>query len=97
MTSPVTCSNLEILLLWAAQDAGLPQCDCDCPNCQAESPVCIAMIDHQAQGTRLVDATPAFAVQFDRLRRSAADCPPAGDFSHARAHRALYRPDVPGA
>lgn len=70
----------EIVLLGTAQDAGLPQCGCDCANCrtaraaQSELPVCLAVIDRQARSTWLIDATPAFATQFDRLRDMAAEC-----------------------
>ncbi len=86
MTDLMTCSPREVLLLGAAQDAGLPQCGCDCPNCQAaraaqaESPVCLAVIDHRARGAWLIDATPAFAAQFDRLRRAAPECALRGIF-----------------
>jgi pyrroloquinoline quinone biosynthesis protein B len=70
--------SIEVFLLGAAQDAGLPQPGCDCENClaagldhdKAEFPSSIAVIDHTAESFWIIDATPALPEQLHLLRRS---------------------------
>ncbi len=74
---------VEVLLLGAAQDAGFPQAGCRCGACAAawagalpaESPVALAIIDHDAGASWLIDATPAFAAQLHHLQNAAPDAP----------------------
>lgn len=68
--------RIEAILLGIAQDAGIPQIGCDCVNCTAvrtgESPrgftVALGLIDHSQQQFWIIDATPHFSEQYDRLR-----------------------------
>jgi len=67
----MTNGSIEVVLLGAAQDAGLPQPGCNCENCsaasedhnKAESPSSIAIIDHTAENFWIIDATPALPEQ----------------------------------
>lgn len=67
---------VEAVLLGVAQDAGVPQIGCDCATCAAaransahgHHPVSLGLIDHDARRFWIIDATPAFAAQYDRLR-----------------------------
>jgi pyrroloquinoline quinone biosynthesis protein B len=71
--------SVEVLLLGAAQDAGLPHCGCQCDNCTAaradprreELPTSIAVIDHAHGSHCIIDATPAFPRQLEMVERSA--------------------------
>lgn len=79
-------SPIESLLLGSAQDGGLPQAGCRCAHCAAArvDPIqrrlvsSLALIDHQAGASWLIDATPDFPRQFDALTDYAPGCPPAG-------------------
>ena len=72
-------SQVEILLLGAAQDAGRPQSGCSCDNCvtaredqrQVEHPSSIAVIHHGERCFWIVDATPAFPVQLEMTKEAA--------------------------
>ncbi len=96
---PLTSSNLmaEVLLLGAAQDAGIPQPGCNCSNCEAawadpanaEDPACLAVVDREAASTWLIDCTPAFPRQLKRLQNYAPDCPVRG-FLLTHAHMGHY-------
>jgi len=69
-------SSVEILLLGAAQDAGRPQSNCSCDNCmtarqdlrKVEHPSSIAIIHHSLKQFWIVDATPAFPAQLERVK-----------------------------
>jgi pyrroloquinoline quinone biosynthesis protein B len=69
-------SSVEILLLGAAQDAGLPQSGCSCDNCmgarqdpqKVEHPSSIAIIQHSEKCFWIVDATPAFPAQLEMVK-----------------------------
>jgi len=75
--------SVEALLLGAAQDAGFPQAGCGCAACApawagalpVEPPVALALIDHAAGASWLIDATPAFPVQLHHLQHAAPDAP----------------------
>ncbi|MFN8484742.1 MAG: MBL fold metallo-hydrolase [Anaerolineae bacterium] len=78
--------SVEAVLLGVAQDAGVPQVGCDCPNCRAarDAPamrqwaVSLALVDHAARASWIIDATPDFGQQYDWLRAYAPDCPVQG-------------------
>ena len=89
--------TVDVLLLGAAQDAGLPQPGCDCLNCRrawsdptlAEDPVALALIDHEVGAAWLIDCTPAFPRQLHRLTAHAPDCTLSGIFL-THAHMGHY-------
>jgi pyrroloquinoline quinone biosynthesis protein B len=72
----------EVYLLGTAQDAGLPQAGCYCPNCvDARSgrlprgfAASLALIDHKSKASWIVDATPDFREQFHMFHEHAPDC-----------------------
>jgi len=74
-------NSVEILLLGAAQDAGRPQSGCSCVNCVAaredpqkvEHPSSIAIIHHREKRFWIVDATPAFPAQLEKVKAIAED------------------------
>lgn len=76
----------EAILLGVAQDAGVPQIGCDCRTCTAaragsgelQLPVSLGLIDPDARSFWMIDATPAFARQYDMLRGRATGCGMAG-------------------
>ncbi len=76
----------EAILLGVAQDAGIPQAGCYCPNCQRartnpaqrQYAVCLGLIDHITQQSWLIDATPDFREQEAALHRLAPECPLTG-------------------
>lgn len=69
---------VEVVLLGAAQDAGLPQAGCYCPNCvtaRAEPEArafatCLAILDHAEKAFWLIDATPHFAEQLHLVQQA---------------------------
>jgi len=69
---------VEVLLLGAAQDAGLPQAGCYCPNCttaradpQAQAfAACLAILDHAEKAFWLIDATPHFPEQLHLVQHA---------------------------
>ncbi len=82
----------EAILLGIAQDAGLPQIGCFCPNCeralsdpaQRQYAACLGLVDYAGGQSWLIDATPDFREQWSALRQFAPHCPPAGVIlSHA--------------
>jgi pyrroloquinoline quinone biosynthesis protein B len=78
--------SLEAVLLGVAQDAGVPHIGCDCPTCalarhdplQRQQPSSLALIDHRAGASWLIDATPAFPEQLAMLHEYAPNCQLAG-------------------
>lgn len=66
---------VEAVLLGMAQDGGLPQPGCQCPNCQAvrdgkalrQLVVSLGLVDGAAGKSWLIDATPDFPAQVDEL------------------------------
>jgi pyrroloquinoline quinone biosynthesis protein B len=78
--------TVEAILLGTAQDGGLPQAGCPCAQCRAarHDPAerrwvsCLALVDHTAQRSWLIDATPDFREQVHALQQLAPDCPLAG-------------------
>jgi pyrroloquinoline quinone biosynthesis protein B len=78
-------SALEALLLGVAQDVGVPHIGCDCRTCtlarhdphRRQLPVSLALIDHRAETSWVIDATPAFPKQLAMLQDYAPHCSPA--------------------
>jgi len=72
--------TISAMLLGAAQDGGLPQPGCACPNCAAaranpalrQQVVCLGLVDRAAGRSWLIDATPDFPAQYDALTAHAA-------------------------
>lgn len=77
---------VEALLLGSAQDGGVPQAGCRCDTCagahrnpaQQRLVASLALIDHGAGASWLIDATPDFPRQLDLLAAHAPGCPLAG-------------------
>lgn len=73
---------IEAILLGVAQDGGVPQMGCDCANCararrdpaHRQPVVSLGLIDRTARLFWIIDATPDFREQYDRLRALASDC-----------------------
>ena len=71
--------TIEALLLGMAQDGGLPQPGCHCPNCETaraqsarrQMAVSLGLVDEAAGQSWLIDATPDFPAQYDALPASA--------------------------
>lgn len=88
---------LEALLLGAAQDAGLPQAGCYCPNCSAaranpaqrDFVASLAVLDHAQQVYWLIDATPDFREQLDLVHQVAPNYALQGIFL-THAHMGHY-------
>jgi pyrroloquinoline quinone biosynthesis protein B len=86
MSQRAEASSLEALLLGVAQDAGVPHIGCDCPTCASarhdprrrQLPVSLALIDHRAESSWVIDATPAFPEQLAMLQEYAPRCRLAG-------------------
>lgn len=65
--------KIEVMILGAAQDAGLPQLGCQCSNCQAvrvgtleaDTAASLALIDHNVRQFWIVDATPDIRDQLE--------------------------------
>lgn len=78
--------SIEAILLGIAQDAGVPQAGCYCPNCRRarshpahrQLTVCLGLVDHTTRQSWLIDATPDFKEQLHGLHQAAPDCPLAG-------------------
>jgi pyrroloquinoline quinone biosynthesis protein B len=79
-------AQVKALLLGTAQDAGVPHIGCDCRTCALarrdprlrQLPASLALIDHRASASWLIDATPAFPDQLAALRQHAPLCRLAG-------------------
>ncbi|MCG8351166.1 MAG: MBL fold metallo-hydrolase [Chloroflexales bacterium] len=84
--SNLETNGIEVLLLGSAQDGGVPQAGCYCTTCmgarrdpaQRRMVVSLALIDHAAQASWLIDATPDFPTQLAMLTAHAPACPLAG-------------------
>ncbi len=78
--------DVEALLLGSAQDGGVPQAGCRCATCtsaranpaQRRLVASLALIDHQARASWIVDATPDFPQQLELLIAHAPEAPLAG-------------------
>jgi pyrroloquinoline quinone biosynthesis protein B len=72
--------TVEASLLGTAQDGGLPQPGCHCPNCEAARKdaglrarvVSLGLVDDDAGRSWLIDATPDFPAQHDELTARAS-------------------------
>lgn len=79
-------AHVEALLLGTAQDAGVPHIGCECRTCALarrdprlrQLPASLALIDHRAGASWLIDATPAFPDQLAALQAHAPLCRLAG-------------------
>lgn len=78
--------TLDAILLGTAQDAGVPQAGCYCPNCERarrdsahrQYVACLGLVDRATRQSWLIDATPDFREQLYLLHQYAPDCPLAG-------------------
>jgi pyrroloquinoline quinone biosynthesis protein B len=78
--------TIEAFLLGTAQDGGVPQAGCNCPNCAAahRDPTlrrlvaCLGLVDQGAGQSWLIDATPDLREQVHLLQELAPDCALAG-------------------
>jgi pyrroloquinoline quinone biosynthesis protein B len=86
--------KVEAILLGTAQDGGVPQAGCYCRHCSAARAdpsrrrwvVCLALVDHTARQSWLIDATPDLGEQLHALHEWAPDCPLSGIvLTHAHA------------
>ena len=74
-------SNIEVLLLGAAQDGGFPQFGCKCSNCRkvysgevtGDSAVSLAVINHRTSQWWLFDATPELNMQWQQFAHILCD------------------------
>lgn len=87
-------ARVEAVLLGVAQDAGVPQAGCECPNCRdarrgaapRQYAASLALIDRTLGASWLIDATPDFREQFALLTEYAPQCPLRGIvLTHAHA------------
>ncbi len=70
-------ANVVLKILGTAQDGGIPQIGCDCPNCtrarkdpeQARLISSLGILDFKAEKILIVDATPDIRAQFERARQ----------------------------
>ncbi|MBI3957776.1 MAG: pyrroloquinoline quinone biosynthesis protein PqqB [Chloroflexi bacterium] len=77
---------IEVILLGAAQDAGLPQAGCGCERCRRahgdprrrQYVVCLGLIDRTTRQAWMIDATPDFREQLLLLQQAAPECRLAG-------------------
>jgi pyrroloquinoline quinone biosynthesis protein B len=86
--------KVEAILLGTAQDGGVPQVGCYCRHCSAARAdpagrrwvACLALVDHAAGQSWLIDATPDLREQLHALHEWAPDCPLSGIvLTHAHA------------
>jgi pyrroloquinoline quinone biosynthesis protein B len=76
----------EAILLGTAQDGGVPQAGCYCRHCRAARAdparrrlvACLALVDHAARQSWLIDATPDLREQLHALHEWAPGCPLSG-------------------
>ncbi len=74
--------RVKAILLGVAQDGGVPQAGCYCPNCERTRRdrtdhhlvVCLGLVDHTTGQSWLIDATPDFRTQLHTLHQFAPDC-----------------------
>jgi pyrroloquinoline quinone biosynthesis protein B len=78
--------SVEAILLGTAQDGGLPQAGCTCPQCMAaladpalrQGVACLGLVDRATKQSWLIDATPDFREQLHTLGQEAPGCALAG-------------------
>ena len=78
--------SIKAILLGTAQDAGVPQTGCTCPNCQRawanpehrRRVVCLGLVDETTNQSWLIDATPDVKEQLHALNQFAPNCTLAG-------------------
>lgn len=78
--------SAEAILLGIAQDGGVPQAGCECDNCRRawtdpsarQFVACLAVVDHAARLSWLIDATPDFRQQLRALGAMEPGCTLAG-------------------
>lgn len=74
--------SVEMILSGNAQDGGVPQAGCSCPNCtralqyanERKLIASLAVIDRAAQKVWMIDATPDFREQLYLMKLAAPDC-----------------------
>ncbi len=67
--------GVKVKFLGIGQDAGVPQIGCNCKVCREtregkrkpEYPVCLGIINEKTGKKFMIEATPAFSVQYDRF------------------------------
>jgi pyrroloquinoline quinone biosynthesis protein B len=86
--------EVEAILLGTTQDGGVPQAGCYCRHCRAAHAdpagrqwvVCLALVDHAARQSWLIDASPDLREQLHALHGWAPGCPLSGIvLTHAHA------------
>jgi pyrroloquinoline quinone biosynthesis protein B len=78
--------KVQAILLGTAQDGGVPQVGCYCPQCrlahidasERKCVACLGLVDHTARQTWLIDATPDLREQLHALHKLAPECPLSG-------------------
>lgn len=74
--------SVYVLLLGTAQDAGVPQTGCTCPNCtdvwagrmQRQFAVSAALVDAASSSVWLIDCSPDFKDQYHMLHEWLGGC-----------------------
>lgn len=87
----------EAILLGVAQDGGVPQAGCSCPNCRRawadpslrQWVACLGLVDRESRQVWLIDATPDFREQLHFLQERAPDHSLAG-IALTHAHSGHY-------
>ncbi|TNE50380.1 MAG: pyrroloquinoline quinone biosynthesis protein PqqB [Bacteroidetes bacterium] len=77
--SPEKQPDLSLLILGVAQDGGYPHVGCEKNCCQLywdgkqpeRTPTCLAVLDRRSGQAWMLEATPAYTDQFERLREAA--------------------------
>ena len=100
MSGPVSeAQGVKLVSLGTAQDGGVPQAGCWCPTCRlarraprraARLPACLGLIDSGGGVAFLVDATPDFPEQLERLQGSPRPQPRLSGVILTHAHIGHY-------
>ena len=78
-TPPLPLPEVSLVVLGVTQDGGYPHVNCRRPCCQlywsgrrsARTPTCLALLDRRRQKIWMLEATPAYPDQWQRLRQAA--------------------------